>query len=54
METFFGEIRGSVTNLITKGLQDLNSAKLQTAAWICTRSIASGGNRKQPRVNIKS
>ena len=34
VESFFGEIRGSVTNLIAKELQDLNSAKVQTTAWI--------------------
>ena len=34
VETFFGEIRGSVANLMAKELQDLDSAKVQTIAWI--------------------
>ena len=33
-QTFFTETGDSVTNLITKGLQDLDSAKVQTTAWI--------------------
>ena len=34
VETFFREIRGSVTDLITRELQDLGSAKVQMTAWI--------------------
>ena len=33
-ETFLKETRKSVTNLITKELQDLDWAKVQTTAWI--------------------
>ena len=34
VETFFREIRGSITDLIIRELRDLNSAKVQTTAWI--------------------
>ena len=34
VETFFGEIRESVINLMAKELQDLDSVKVQTTAWI--------------------
>ena len=34
VETFFGEMRGSVANLMAKKLQDLDSMKAQTIAWI--------------------
>ena len=34
METFLKETSGSFANLITKELQDLDSAKVQTTAWI--------------------
>ena len=34
VETFFKEIRGSVTDLIARKLQDLGSAKVQTTTWI--------------------
>ena len=34
VETFLRETRGSVTNLITKELQDLDSVKVQMTAWI--------------------
>ena len=34
VETFLKEIRGRITNLITKELQDLDSAKVLTTAWI--------------------
>ena len=34
VETFFREVRESVANLIARELQDLNSAKVQTTAWI--------------------
>ena len=34
METFLKETRGGVANLITEELQDLDSAKVQTTAWI--------------------
>ena len=34
VDTFFGEIRGSVTNLMAKELQDLNLAKVQMTASI--------------------
>ena len=30
VETFLGEVQGSVTNLMTKELQDFDSAKVQT------------------------
>ena len=34
VETFFGEMRGSVANRMGKELQDLDSVKAQTIAWI--------------------
>ena len=34
LETFLKETRGSVANLITKELQDLDSAKVETTTWI--------------------
>ena len=34
VETFLKETRGSVANFITKQLQDLDSAKVQTTTWI--------------------
>ena len=34
METFLKETKGSVTNLISKKLQDLESAKVQRTPWI--------------------
>ena len=34
VETFLMETRGSVDNLITKELQDLDSAKVETTTWI--------------------
>ena len=41
VETFLKETRGSVTNLITKELQDLDLAKVQTTAWIQLRPLKS-------------
>ena len=37
VQTFLKETRGSVTNLITKELQNLDSAKVQTTAWILSK-----------------
>ena len=34
VETFFGETRGSVINLTSRELRDLNSVKVQPTAWI--------------------
>ena len=34
VEIFLKETRGSVANLITKEVQDLDSAKVQITAWI--------------------
>ena len=34
VETFLKETRESVANLITKGLQDLDLAKVETTSWI--------------------
>ena len=34
VETFLEETRGSVTNLMTKELRDLESMKVQMTAWI--------------------
>ena len=34
VETFFGEIRGSVADLMTKKIQDLNLVKAQMLTWI--------------------
>ena len=36
-ETFFRDIRRSVTDLISRELRELNSARVQTTAWICFR-----------------
>ena len=52
VETFLKEIRGSVTNLITKELQDLDSAKVQTTAWIRFKVEAEDGDGEVVRVNM--
>ena len=44
VETFFGKIRGSVTNLTVKELQDLDSAKVQMTAWVRFRVEGKDGN----------
>ena len=52
METFHGETRGSVTNLMTKELKDLDSAKVQTTAWIRFKVEVGDGDRNIIRVNM--
>ena len=42
VKTFFKKTRGSVTNLITKELQDLYSEKVQTTAWIQVKVETEG------------
>ena len=34
VDTFFHQIRGGLIDLIKRELNDLNSAKIQTTAWI--------------------
>ena len=34
METFFRETRGSIVNLMSRELRDLDSVKVQITAWI--------------------
>ena len=43
VEIFLEETRRSVANLITKELQDLDSAKVQTTAWIQFKVEVEGG-----------
>ena len=52
METFFGEIRGSVANLIAKELQDLNLVKVQTMAWIRFKVEFAGEDGSVIRVDM--
>ena len=42
VETFLKETRGSVTDLITKELQDLDLTKVQTTTWIQFKVEAEG------------
>ena len=52
VETFFNETtRGSVTNLITEELQDLDSAKVQTTAWIQFKVEIGGKDGSIIKVN---
>ena len=44
VEIFFTGTRRSVTNLITKDLKDLDSAKVQTTAWIRFKAEAEDGD----------
>ena len=44
METFFTETRGSVTNLTTKALKDMDSAKVQTTTWISFKVEVEDGD----------
>ena len=52
METFLKETRGSVANLVTNELQDLNSAKVQTTTWIRFKVEVEDGDRNVIRVNV--
>ena len=52
METFLGETRGSVANLMTKELQDLDSTKVQTTAWIRFKVEADDGDGNVIRVDM--
>ena len=52
VETFLGESRGSVTNLITKELKDLVSAKVQMTAWIPFKVEVEDGDGNINRVNM--
>ena len=52
VETFLGESRGSVTNLITKELKDLVSAKVQMTAWIPFKVEVVDGDGNVNRVNM--
>ena len=51
VETFFMETRGSVANLITKELKDLNSAKVQMTARIRFKVEVEDGDGKVIRVD---
>ena len=51
VETFLKETRGSVTNLITKELQDLNSVKVQTTTWIRFKVVVEDGDGDVVRVD---
>ena len=42
VETFLKETRGSVANLMTKKLQDLDSLKVQTTIWILFKIEVEG------------
>ena len=52
VETFFGEIRASVTNLMTKELQDFYLVKVQMTAWIQFKAEVGNGNGRIIRVNM--
>ena len=51
METFFGEITGSVANLMAKELQDLDLAKVQMTAWIQFKVEVEDGDGSIIRVD---
>ena len=52
VETFLKETRGSVANLITKELQDLDTAKVQTTAWIRFKVEMDDGDGNVIRIDM--
>ena len=50
VETFLGETRGCVTNLMTKELQGLDLANVQMTAWIRFKVEVEDGDGKIIRV----
>ena len=51
VETFLKETRGSVANLPTKDLQDLDTVKVQTTAWIRFKVEVDDGGRNVIRID---
>ena len=51
VENFLGETRGSVTNLMTKELMDLDSVKVQTSALIRFKVEEGDGDGNVIRVD---
>ena len=52
VETFFGETRGSVINLTSRELRDLDSGKVQTTAWIQFKAEVEDGDGNVIGVDI--
>ena len=50
VETFLKETKGSVANLITKELRDLDAAEVQTTTWIQFKIKVEGEDGKVVRV----
>ena len=52
VETFFRETRGSIINLLSRELCDLDSVKVQTTAWIRFKVEVEDENRNIIRVDM--
>ena len=52
VETFRGETRGSITNLIIKELKDLDLAKVQTTTWIRFKVEVEDGDENLIRADM--
>ena len=51
VEAFLRKTQGSVANLMSKELRDLNSAKVQTTIWIRFKVDVEDGDGNMIRVN---
>ena len=52
VEPFRGETRGSITNLITKELKDLDLTKVQTTTWIRFKVEVEDGDENLIRADM--